>query len=107
MQTLALLKSQKREVNETLCAASVPMKKRQIHVCSQRMLRMVGTSRQPGVCRTVTPQGREIVGTAPRSVRQILSDRRRYAYGYEGGFAIADREPRRSTIAGVLRGEIA
>src|SRR5215475_7464606 len=35
------------------------------------------------------------------------SDRRRYEYGYERGFATADREPRRSTTAGALRGEVA
>src|SRR5215470_14547143 len=40
------------EVNETLCAASVPMKKRQIPVCSQRILRMVVTRRVPGGSRT-------------------------------------------------------
>src|SRR5262249_61846405 len=62
---------------------------------------------QTGDCRTDTPQGGHVVGTAPTSVRQILSDRRRYEYGYAGGFATADREPRRSTLAGALRGEVA
>ena len=57
--------------------------------------------------RTVTPQGGEVVRTAPKSVQQILSDRRRYEYGYARGFATADREPRRSTTAGALRGEVA
>ena len=60
--------------------------------------------RVSGDSRTVTPQGEEVVGTAPTSVRQILSDRRRYEYGYAGGFATADREPHRSAVAGALRG---
>src|SRR5215471_4219337 len=63
--------------------------------------------RQTGDCRTVTPQDGEVVGTASTSVQQILLDRRRYEYGYVGGFATADWEPRRSTIAGALRGEVA
>src|SRR5262245_5300176 len=63
--------------------------------------------RQTDDSRTVTPQGGEVVEKAPTSVRQILSERRRDAYGYAGGFATADREPRRSTIAGALRGEVA
>jgi len=105
LQTVTPLKSQKTEVNETLFAASVPMKKEADTRVLQRILRMVVTSRVPGDCRTDTPQGGEVVGTAPKSVRQILSDRRRY--GYAEGFATADREPRRSTIAGALRGEVA
>src|SRR5262245_60037127 len=72
-----------------------------------QMFRLVCPIHLTGDCRTDTPQGGEVVGTAPKSVRQILSDRRRYAYGYAGGFATADREPRRSTIAGALRGEVA
>src|SRR5215831_11884820 len=37
-----------REVNETLFAVSVPMKKEERQVCSQRILRMVVTRRVPG-----------------------------------------------------------
>src|SRR5215813_12730002 len=52
MQKLIPLKSQKTEVNETLFAASVPMKKEADTRVLQRILRMVVTSRVPGGCRT-------------------------------------------------------
>ena len=61
-------------VNETLCAASVPMKKRQIHVCSQRILRMVVTRRVPGDCRTPRDCPLSTGRAGWKRVRQTVSD---------------------------------